>query len=149
MVQRLWLLRKLMEGSILAQVIDSSLGDCAVSTSIGMFAGVKLRFQVGWKTRKYVQKQMVSVEEIDRETFRSAGGAAVGAIVGGVLTGGIGLIAGAAFGGRQRKNASYLIRFNDGEHAAIEVSDRNVITVLGHLAQKQEVRRQVGASTSG
>ncbi|MFE3837829.1 hypothetical protein [Pseudogemmobacter sonorensis] len=131
----------------MGRVIDSSLGECAVSESIGMIAGVKFRFQVGWKAKKYVQKQIVSIHEIDRETYRSAGGAAVGAIVGGVLTGGIGLLAGAALGGRRRKSASYLIHFDDGEYAAIEVSDGNVIRVLDHLAQKQEVRRQVADST--
>lgn len=132
----------------MGRVIDSSLGECAVSCSIGMLAGVKLRFQVGWKAKKYVQKQFVSVEEIDNESYRSAGKAAVGAIVGGVLTGGIGLIAGAALGGRKRKTASYLIRFDDSEYAAVEVTDRNVIKVLDHLAQKQEVRRQVASSAS-
>lgn len=127
----------------MARVIDSSLGECAVSCGIGLLSGVKLRFQVGWKARKYVQKQIASIQEIDSDAYRSAGGAAVGAIVGGVLTGGIGLIAGAAFGGRKRQNASYLIKFDDGEHAAIEISDKNVIKVLDQLAQKQEIRRQI------
>jgi hypothetical protein len=40
---------------------------------------------------------------LNQETYRSAGKAAVGAIAGGLLTGGIGLIAGAALGGKRRK----------------------------------------------
>jgi hypothetical protein len=40
----------------------------------------------------------------DQETYRSAGKAAAGAIIGGLLTGGIGLLAGAALGGKRQKN---------------------------------------------
>lgn len=40
---------------------------------------------------------------LDSETYRSGGKAATGAIIGGVLTGGIGLLAGAAIGGKRRK----------------------------------------------
>ena len=40
---------------------------------------------------------------LDSETYRSAGKAAAGAIAGTLLTGGIGLIAGAAIGGKRRK----------------------------------------------
>lgn len=127
----------------MAKVIDSSFEECALTTGLGMVAGVKLRIQVGWKAQKYVQKQFESVEEIDAEVFRSGGKAAVGAIVGGVLTGGIGLIAGAAIGGRKRKTASYLIRLEGGEYIAFEEKDRNVMKVLDQLAQKQDVRKRL------
>ena len=40
---------------------------------------------------------------LNQDTYRSAGKAAAGAIVGGLLTGGIGLLAGAALGGKRRK----------------------------------------------
>ncbi len=132
----------------MAKVIDSSFEGCALTTGLGMIAGVKLRIQVGWKAQKYVQKQFESVEEIDSEVFRSGGKAAVGAIVGGVLTGGIGLIAGAAFGGRKRKTASYLIRLEGGEYIAFEEKDRNVMKVLDHLAQKQDVRKRLADSAN-
>ncbi|MEP2990909.1 MAG: hypothetical protein ABJO88_18290 [Parasphingorhabdus sp.] len=132
----------------MAKVIDSSFEGCALTTGLGMVAGVKLRIQVGWKAQKYVQKQFASVEEIDAEVFRSGGRAAVGAIVGGVLTGGIGLIAGAAIGGRKRKTASYLIRLDDGEYIAFEEKDRNVMNVLDQLAQKQAVRKRLADSAN-
>ena len=83
----------------MAKVIDSSFGDCAATTGVGLFAGLKFRFQVGWKARKYRQSDITEVVEIEAEEYRSGGKAAAGAIIGGVLTGGIGLIAGAAIGG--------------------------------------------------
>ncbi len=132
----------------MAKVIDSSFEGCALTTGLGMVAGVKLRIQVGWKAKKYVQKQFESVEEIDAEVFRSGGKAAVGAIVGGVLTGGIGLIAGAAIGGRKRKTASYLIRLEGGEYIAFEEKDRTVMKVLDQLAQKQDVRKRLADSAN-
>lgn len=46
---------------------------------------------------------------------RSAGKAAAGAIIGGVLTGGIGAIAGAAIGGRKKDDSSFWIDFADYE----------------------------------
>lgn len=46
---------------------------------------------------------------------RSAGKAAAGAIVGGVLTGGVGAIVGAAVGGRKKDDSVYWIDFADYE----------------------------------
>jgi hypothetical protein len=45
---------------------------------------------------------------------RSAGKAAVGAVVGGLLTGGIGMIAGAAIGGRKKDVSTAVIGLRDG-----------------------------------
>jgi hypothetical protein len=47
-------------------------------------------------------KDIIDVS-VDQERYRSGGKAAAGAIIGGVLTGGLGLLAGAAIGGRRRK----------------------------------------------
>ncbi|MBS4193466.1 hypothetical protein [Lederbergia citri] len=46
---------------------------------------------------------------------RSAGKAAAGAIIGGVLTGGLGAIAGAAIGGRRKDDSSFWMDFADYE----------------------------------
>ena len=46
---------------------------------------------------------------------RSAGKAAAGAIVGGVLTGGIGAVAGAAIGGRKKDDSIFFLDFADYE----------------------------------
>lgn len=124
-------------------VIDSSFEKCALITSLSFTGIVKLRVQVGWTAKKYEQKQFKSVEEINAEVFRSGGKAAAGAIIGGVLTGGIGLIVGAAIGGRKRKTASYLIRLDDGGYIAFEEKDRNVIKVLDRLAQQQAIQKRM------
>lgn len=46
---------------------------------------------------------------------RSAGKAATGAIVGGLLTGGVGAIAGAAIGGRKKDSSTFYLDFMDYE----------------------------------
>ncbi|MDQ0876747.1 hypothetical protein QFZ77_005406 [Paenibacillus sp. V4I3] len=52
--------------------------------------------------------------EWDEKGQRSAGKAAAGAIIGGVLTGGIGLLAGAALGGRKKDNSLAVVSFKEG-----------------------------------
>ncbi|MCM3129035.1 hypothetical protein ACFQ3J_08685 [Paenibacillus provencensis] len=52
--------------------------------------------------------------EWDEKGKRSGGKAAAGAIVGGVLTGGLGLLAGAAIGGRKKDNSLAVITYQDG-----------------------------------
>lgn len=52
--------------------------------------------------------------EWDEKGQRSAGKAAAGAIIGGVLTGGIGLLAGAALGGRKKDNSLAVVTFKEG-----------------------------------
>jgi len=51
----------------------------------------------------------------EQSETRSAGKAAAGAIVGGVLTGGFGAIAGAAVGGRKKDNSTFWLDFADYE----------------------------------
>lgn len=118
---------------------DTPLGECRLS-----FGGkVKFTIVKGWKATKYDQSQFKSVEEIDAEVFRSGGKAAAGAIIGGVLTGGIGFLAGAAYGGRKRKTASYLIHFEDGEYIAYEEKNKSVIKVFDRLVEKQAVQMRL------
>lgn len=52
--------------------------------------------------------------EWDEKGKRSLGGAATGAVVAGLLTGGIGAIAGAAVGGRKQDNSLAVVTCNDG-----------------------------------
>lgn len=60
-------------------------------------------FSFKWERIILKPEDVIDVN-FDQETYRSAGGAATGAIVGGLLTGGIGLLIGAAFGGRRKKD---------------------------------------------
>lgn len=66
---------------------------------------------VGWDgiPKKY---KLLGVEW-SYDTKRNAGAAAAGAILGGVLTGGIGAIAGAAIGGRKRDNSTAILHIED------------------------------------
>lgn len=57
------------------------------------------------QTVSFYPKDIVEVS-FEGNSFRSAGGAAVGAIAGGLLTGGVGLLAGAAIGGRRKREGS-------------------------------------------
>lgn len=52
--------------------------------------------------------------KLDRASTRSAGKAAAGAIIGGALTGGVGLLAGAAIGGRKKDDSIILLTINYG-----------------------------------
>ncbi|MNC06609.1 hypothetical protein D3C75_541260 [compost metagenome] len=56
----------------------------------------------------------VTAIEWDEKGQRSAGKAAAGAIIGGALTGGVGLIAGAAIGGKQKDNSVAIVTCTDG-----------------------------------
>jgi len=53
--------------------------------------------------------------EWDESGTRSVGKAAAGAIIGGVLTGGIGAIAGAAIGGKKSDNSRAILSYKDGD----------------------------------
>ena len=56
-----------------------------------------------WYEKISIPREAIKEVSLDSETYRSAGKAAVGAIAAGVVTGGLGFIAGAAIGGRRRK----------------------------------------------
>ncbi|MBS7334242.1 MAG: SHOCT domain-containing protein [Weeksellaceae bacterium] len=76
---------------------------------------------------------------LNQETYRSAGKAAAGAIIGGVLTGGIGLLAGAAIGGKRRKDNELTLVINyDGALRNIELKESKTLPKL-----YQELKRVV------
>jgi hypothetical protein len=66
----------------------------------------RLLFNVTFKVFK--EFDVVGINWEENET-RSAGKAAAGAIVGGLLTGGIGLLAGAAVGGRKKDKSTAVV----------------------------------------
>lgn len=82
----------------------------------------------GWVGRYmdevYTLSDIKKIEEFDADEYRSAGGAAAGAIIGGILTGGLGLIAGAAIGGRRKRTASFVVAFRDGIVVAFHETGR-------------------------
>lgn len=62
-------------------------------------------FHFGMKPMYEIKKEDIVHVGLERSSHRSAGKAAAGAIIGGVLTGGIGAIAGAAIGGRKKDDS--------------------------------------------
>lgn len=76
-------------------------------------------------------------EEHIKTHERSAGKAAAGAIVGGVLTGGVGAIAGAAIGGRKKDTSTAMLRFakyDTKEEFTVQVeTDKNVRRELSNI----------------
>lgn len=79
-----------------------------------------LRFSRAFK--KDVEYQVKNVEW-EEAHIRSVGKAAAGAIVGGVLTGGIGLLAGAALGGRRKEDSTAILVLQDsaGKESKIHI----------------------------
>ncbi|GKU79274.1 hypothetical protein [Paenibacillus sp. L3-i20] len=56
---------------------------------------------------------------------RSAGKAAAGAIIGGALTGGLGLLAGAAIGGRKKDASTAVFTFHDGQRLYVTATGKD------------------------
>lgn len=94
---------------------------------------VQLKFFIGFSKSETITIPAVDIVEIglNQEIYRSAGKAAAGAIIGGVLTGGIGLLAGAALGGKRRKDNELLfIVNNEGYERVIELKPSKTLPKL-------------------
>jgi hypothetical protein len=77
---------------------------------------------LGKKKIVFYPEHIIEVS-LNQQKFRSAGKAAAGAIVGGVLTGGIGLVVGAAIGGqRQTENILQLVVEYKGQNCKLILS---------------------------
>jgi hypothetical protein len=137
----------------MARLIDTSIdGVKACSVRLSMTGKVIIDLPYGWNAHKYTEDQIALVTVIDEDKYRSAGGAAAGAIIGGVLTGGIGLLAGAALGGRRQNKAAFLITFEDGHHVALEEPSRGTVDALLRLAQARKITDMIAerrAQTDG
>ena len=91
---------------------------------------IRLLMGFSWKNFSIPASDIVEIG-LNQETYRSAGKAAAGAIVGGVLTGGIGLLAGAALGGKRRKdNEMTLVVDYQGTECNIELKSSKTIPNL-------------------
>lgn len=123
----------------MARLIDSSFKDAALTINRTWLGALIFRVQIGWKSTKYCVKDIKSVATIDEENYRSAGKAAAGAIIGGVLTGGVGLVAGAAIGGRRRGERTFLIAFNDGQFIAFSEKKRANIKAIESLITAEKI----------
>jgi hypothetical protein len=80
-----------------------------------------LKFKTGFFSS--TTQPVASIDWLHADT-RSAGKAAAGAIIGGVLTGGLGAIAGAAIGGRKKDASIAVIRFPDGQQLHVAANGK-------------------------
>jgi len=124
----------------MSKVIDTSIS--AGSISVRVILG-RLNVSVidGWHTsRAYGEDDVDDILPLAEDSFRNAGKAAAGAVIGGLLTGGIGFLAGAAIGGRRRTDGMYAIVLKDGNHIVIETSEKKLIAKLKTLGLRKKLR---------
>ncbi len=69
--------------------------------------------------------EIKSLEVIGKESGRSVGGAAVGAVVGGLLTGGVGIVLGGAIGAGKNE-VPILIHLKDGDKRYIKLKTKHL-----------------------
>ena len=74
----------------------------------------KLSFNAGIRPLLEIPISDIVGLTLEKASHRSAGKAAAGAIIGGALTGGIGLLAGAAFGGRKKDDSVIVLTVKYG-----------------------------------
>lgn len=99
----------------------------------------------GWgtKTTTYTPDDVDEVQEVTEENYRSLGTTAAWAVGAGLLTGGIGFIAGAAFGGRKKKSATYLVRFSDGKSVAFHQKHGSALKAFQKALLKKQMHDQI------
>ncbi|MBL1438335.1 MAG: hypothetical protein COB08_019325 [Rhodobacteraceae bacterium] len=125
----------------MASLIDASEGIDGVEVSPAFRGRFVVKCSRGWKSTKYKADDIEHIEIIDEDQYRSLGATAAGAIIGGLLTGGIGLLAGAAFGGRRKNTISVFIKFTDGNHVAFTETKKPNFMVLSHEIKVRSVKK--------
>jgi hypothetical protein len=126
-------------------VLDSSYTNARLSIETAWLKGLTFKISASEAAKSYTQSDVAEIVAIDEETYRSGGKAVLGAIVGGVLTGGIGLLAGAAFGGRRKSEGSYIVKFRDGNYIAFSETNSK----LAKLIKAIEISHRAKAMGSG
>jgi len=87
---------------------------------------------------KNTSHQAVAIEEItSEEQYRSLGSSLGWGLAAGVLTGGIGLLLGAAWGARKRGFVLYAVTLGDETRAIIEVNNPKEIRAVNKAAVMQ------------
>lgn len=87
--------------------------------------------------------------EYRNESHRSAGKAAAGAVIGGILTGGIGLLFGAALGGRKKRNEDFFLNINyKNQVASIHIGKSKTLINLNGEFESFMKRNENKNSTS-
>jgi hypothetical protein len=97
---------------------------------------VEFKIISGFSSKKVTLKPDDIIEiGLNQESYRSLGKAATGAIVGGLLTGGIGFLAGAAIGGKRKKeNQLHLVVNYMGTDCEVIITpSKNIPTIYSEL----------------
>lgn len=82
--------------------------------------GIQLSHFNNFKKKEiFIPKEKIVNVDLEEKTSRSAGKAAAGAIIGGVLTGGIGLLAGGALGARKKDQSKIYLTINYGDRDCV------------------------------
>lgn len=124
----------------MTKIIDKSF-KLNVTFAVRWVTGLEISAQTAmFSFQKYGEKDIEDIQEIDVEKYRNLGTAVAGAVIGGILTGGIGLLAGAAFGGRKKSTGTYFIKLKDGNHVAFQATGSLAKHVSG-LVQKQAMQQ--------
>lgn len=115
---------------------DSGVSKVLKLDYIGGIPGVKPKQvkikkggQLGMIKIDSTEYQVTTIEWEEKHT-RSAGKAAAGAIVGGLLTGGIGAIAGAAIGGRKKDQSTAVIETAEGYTILVRCNPKEFAELL-------------------
>lgn len=103
------------------QILSTNIPKATVVVLINTVWTAKLKY-VHTGGSKIPAEELLSVETMDTDEYRNGGTAAAGAIIGGILTGGIGLLAGAAFGGRKKGSRVIRLRFTEDRQVVAELS---------------------------
>ena len=99
----------------------------------------RLRIKAPWPNKVDQEFQIIDIKW-DKDHERSIGKAAAGAIVGGLLTGGLGAIAGGAVGGRKKDISAAVITLDiDGDQVPLYVkcSAKQYETLISLLIPKK------------
>lgn len=89
---------------------------------------------------KNASHQAVAIEEVtSEEQYRNLGSTLGWGLAAGVLTGGIGLLVGAAWGARKRGHVLYVVTLSDETMAIIEVTRPKEIRAVNKIAVMQSL----------
>jgi hypothetical protein len=89
---------------------------------------------------KNASHKAVAIEEIDsEEQYRNLGSTLGWGLAAGVLTGGVGLLLGAAWGARKRGHVLYVVTLSDETKAIIEVTTPKEIRAVKKISVMQSI----------
>lgn len=105
------------------KLIHSNVHKAALGWITPTFWGTKLK-HIELAVVRVMPDEILNATILEEEDYRNGGTAAAGAIIGGVLTGGIGILLGAAYGGRKKGSKIVRLDFTDDRFVVLEFSKK-------------------------